>query len=204
MKSKYEKLYEAARRGNGQDLLDLLIHVRFETVNDDQKLAAGLLVWRRNAEINRHPRISLLAARQFMKIGRYDLDKACLEALSFYDIAPAIHLLAAYHYEEGNLAEAIKLAKRSGELNYDLGKSLYYLARSKRGRLFARYYFWLKSRLYYKIAGFWVIRKETHDFSQVWFGDEFDYADWLSTDHSERLLAALDAAAISEPSKGSA
>jgi hypothetical protein len=204
VKSNYEELYEAARRGNGQDLLDLLIHVKFENVNDDQKLAAGLLVWRRNAEINGHPRTSLLAARLFMKVGRYDLDKACLKALSFYDIAPAVHLLAAYHYQEGNLAEAIKLAKRSGDLNYDLGKSLYYLARSKRASFLTKYYLWLKSRLYYKVAGFWVIRKEAHDFSQVWFGDEFDYADWLSTDHSERLLAALDATVISEPSKGSA
>lgn len=192
MQTQYKELYNAARHGTAQDLLNLLVHVSFDTVEARKKYESSLLVWRRNAERNGHPRLSFMAARNFGMVGRYDLEKSCLEALSFYDIAPAIHVLAQYKYQEGNLDDVILLSKRSGELNYNPGKSLFYLARSKKAKILNRPYFWLISRFYYKRAVFWKLRNKFPYFFQVWFDNEFNVSEWQAVDHSKRLLAAAE------------
>lgn len=192
MQSQYKELYNAARLGTSQDQLNLLAHVSFDTVADSKKYESSLLVWRRNAERHGHPRLSFMAARNFGTVGRYDLEKACLEALSSHDIAPAIHVLAQYKYQDGNLDDVIELSKRSAELNYDPGKSLYYLARSKKANLLKRSYFWLKSRFYYKRAVFWRLRNKSPYFFQVWFDNEFNVSEWQAVEHSKLLLAAVE------------
>ncbi|MEP1535152.1 MAG: hypothetical protein ABJZ56_20095 [Paracoccaceae bacterium] len=191
MPKKFHALMLAAKEGDGQNVMDLLDYAWNQTKDIEEKKSAAYLAWTRNAERNGHPQISLYAARLFWKAGLIDQELSCLDVLSRFDVAPAQHLRGAYYFQAENYDAALKLAKTSRDLGYDIGHSFYYLVLSRMRSAPMSYLYWIASRVFYKRAVFRRLRGEYSDFSTVWFRECFDFEIWRTQNHQSELMSAL-------------
>ena len=189
MSVQFKKLMNAVSNGDGQDCMNL-IEYAWNSSNDVAEIhEIAVRAWTDTAARNGHghPLTAFYAARLFGRSGRIDVERRCLRALADCGIAPAMHLEAAYNYQDKRYERAAEFSRRSGNENYLPGESLYWLVRSKMATGGKKAAFWLYSRYLFKRGEFVRVRGKYSDFNKMWVAKEFSYSDWQRDEYYEIL-----------------
>lgn len=166
MKDHLEILIAAANNGTVEDVSRLATFAwngSWEPV-ELETIAEKIIETNRD----RHRRLTLLAARLFRKAGNLRKDREIVAHLADGGYAPAIHLLGAIYYQEGDEDRAIDLFGEAKRLGYKIGASAYYKAKQRQSFWPMSIFFGILSRVYLLSSKTEKERRGAPDHASLW------------------------------------